>query len=279
MLPRSKLWLASPLLLPTLVCQAQPIALQLATVYQQQSPALYLISEKYDGVRGYWDGQQLWTRQGHLIQAPASFIQSFPPQPLDGELWLGYHRFNEMAALLERHDPTDPLWNQVHYLIFDLPAALIPFQQRYQELQQLFQKLPQPTPLKLISQNPLLTQSQLQQQLHRVTHKGGEGLVLHLKTGFYQPGRSGHLLKLKPMNDAEAKVIGYRPGQGKYAGEVGALQVQLTDGTTFAIGSGLTDQLRAQPPAIGSWITFAYNGLTAHGKPRFARYLRPYHAL
>lgn len=277
MFPRSEWWLAPGLVVPTLICQAHPIALQLAQIYQQQTPTNYLVSEKYDGVRGYWDGQQLWTRQGHLIGLPSFFTRSFPQEPLDGELWLGYHRFSAMAGLLERNDPTDPLWTQVHYMIFDLPATRQPFEQRYQSLIQLFRSLPQQTPLRLIEQRPIKDHAQLDQWLTQITAKGGEGLVLHLKNGFYQAGRSGHLLKLKPLNDAEAKIISYRPGKGKYTGEVGALNVRMADGTTFAIGSGLSDKLRAHPPAIGSWITFAYNGKTSHNKPRFPRYLRPYH--
>ncbi len=35
-----------------------------------------------------------------------------------------------------------------------------------------------------------------------------------------------------------------------------------------------TDAERADPPPVGSWITYRYNGETATGLPRFARFLR-----
>ena len=39
-------------------------------------------------------------------------------------------------------------------------------------------------------------------------------------------------------------------------------------------GNGLSDAERDHPPAIGSWVTYRYNGMTTNGIPRFARYLR-----
>ncbi|HEX7047399.1 MAG TPA: DNA ligase, partial [Gammaproteobacteria bacterium] len=45
------------------------------------------------------------------------------------------------------------------------------------------------------------------------------------------------------------------------------------------IGSGFTDAERAEPPAIGSLVTYRYNGLTSNGVPRFARFLRVRHEM
>src|SRR3546814_11633439 len=49
--------------------------------------AQYLVSEKLDGVRGRWDGRQLWTRGGLPVSAPAWFTAGWPAIPMDGELW------------------------------------------------------------------------------------------------------------------------------------------------------------------------------------------------
>ncbi len=90
----------------------------------------------------------------------------------------------------------------------------------------------------------------------------------------YQAGRSNDLLKLKKHQDAEATVIGYRLGSGKYKGKMGSILVRTPDGIEFYIGSGFSDAERADPPEIGSLVTYRYNGLTTEGKPRFARYVR-----
>ncbi|MDP2057786.1 MAG: DNA ligase, partial [Thiobacillus sp.] len=90
----------------------------------------------------------------------------------------------------------------------------------------------------------------------------------------YLTGRSDALLKLKPWQDAEAVVVGYSPGSGKYHGLTGALKVEMPDGKRFRIGSGLSDALRRQPPPLGTRITYRYQHLTKNGLPRFPCYLR-----
>jgi len=49
----------------------------------------YYVSEKLDGMRGYWDGKQLLSRQGNIIHTPSWFTHHWPHFPMDGELWLG----------------------------------------------------------------------------------------------------------------------------------------------------------------------------------------------
>ncbi len=55
---------------------------------------------------------------------------------------------------------------------------------------------------------------------------------------------------------------------------LGSLLVQEIDGDRFRIGSGFSDAERADPPAIGSIVTFKYHGRTKNGLPRFASFLR-----
>jgi DNA ligase 1 len=72
----------------------------LAGVYDGQvDPALCLVGEKYDGVRALWDGHVLRHRSGRAVAAPASFLATLPRESLDGELWLGRGRFDEVSAI------------------------------------------------------------------------------------------------------------------------------------------------------------------------------------
>jgi DNA ligase-1 len=110
--------------------------------------------------------------------------------------------------------------------------------------------------------------------LNKTVQAGGEGLVLHRGSSLYQSGRNSDVLKVKPHEDAEAKVIGHEHGQGKHAQRLGALTVETPQGLRFKLGTGFTDAQRENPPAVGQWVTYSYRGLTDKGVPRFASFVR-----
>lgn len=107
-----------------------------------------------------------------------------------------------------------------------------------------------------------------------MTEGGGEGIVLRNPTAAYETGRSLNALKVKRFADMEGRVLGYRPGTGKYTGMTGALWVEIEGGQRLYIGSGLSDAERADPPPVGSLVTFRYQGFTRNGIPRFPSFLR-----
>ncbi len=235
--------------------------------------ASYLVSEKLDGVRARWDGRQLWTREGNRIEAPAWFTAGWPAQAIEGELWIGRGQFQAISDLVRAGQTDTSAWRQVRLMAFDLPASPQPFASRTGTLRALVERIASPQ-LQRITQLNFKNRTALDTWLDTVNSDGGEGLMLHHAFALYHAGRTDQLLKYKRWNDAEARVVGYRPGKGKYAGMVGALLVQDAHGRRFALGSGLRDADRAQPPSIGSQVTLRYNGLTAKGTPRFARYQR-----
>lgn len=253
--------------------------LLLAEVYRDGiAVEQYWISEKLDGVRAYWDGKQLISRGGEVIAAPAWFVADFPTTALDGELWLGRNQFAATFSIVSKLQPIDSEWQQIQYHIFEFPNAPGTFTERISALQALIKQQNSPY-LTLIPQFRIADKTKLLEKLRELEKQGAEGLMLHHQDALYKTGRSSDLLKLKSYQDTEAKVIGYRPGKGKYQGMTGALVVKTADGKTFGIGSGLTDELRHHPPAIGTVITFRYNGFTNKGLPRFARFLRVRQAL
>jgi DNA ligase-1 len=256
------------------VAQADPPQFLLAaTTSGKLDPAPYWISEKLDGVRAQWDGKQLYFRSGRVVPAPAWFLAGLSAQPLDGELWIARNRFEQLSGIVRRQIPLDADWRLVQYRVLELPHAPGSFTERIARLREIIAGTHTPW-LKMVEQFHVADQAALQQTLNRVVAAGGEGLMLHRADAPYLTGRQDVLLKLKPWQDTEATVIGYTPGTGKYRDMTGALRVQLPDGKQFSIGSGLSDALRHQPPAIGTRITFRYQALTRDGTPRFARYLR-----
>ena len=250
------------------------VAPLLATVAGDNiDPKPYLISEKYDGVRGLWDGQTLRTRAGNVIAAPGWFIAKLPKRALDGELWLARGQFEKLSGIVRKSTPLDDEWRQVKYLVFELPDAPGTFEQRYAEIQRITAQA-NFAQLAAVEQFRLNDNAALKRKLAEIVRAGGEGLMLHRADALYVTGRNDALLKLKPLDDAEATVIGHVAGKGKYAGKMGALQVETADGKRFQLGTGFTDAVRASPPAIGTLVTYTYRGLTKNGLPRFASYLR-----
>lgn len=241
-------------------------------------PAGHLVSEKLDGVRACWDGRTLRFRSGAAIAAPAAFIARLPAEPLDGELWLGRGRFDRLSGVVRRAQPDEALWRDVQYQVFELPAAGGTFAQRAAALQALCRRQGFAA-LRALPQQPVADRADLQRQLDTVVAAGGEGLVLHRADAPVATGRGPWLAKHKPLHDAEAQVLAHLPGQGRLAGQIGALQVRADSGVVFNIGTGLRDADRATPPAVGQRISYRHRGFTPAGVPRFASYWRPAVAL
>jgi DNA ligase-1 len=246
----------------------------LASVWRAgQDPGGFLVSEKLDGVRAFWDGQTLRFRSGRAIAAPGWFTAALPKVALDGELWLGRGRFDELSGMVRRVTPLDADWHQVQYMIFDLPQATEPFSERAQRIQTVVAQTKQPW-LQAVPQQRVADAHSLQSLIRTTVQAGGEGLVLHRANALWSPGRSDALFKLKPLPDEDARVVGHLPGKGRHTGRLGALLLEMPDGQRFALGTGFTDAQRTDPPAVGSVVTYRYRDRTPKGLPRFASFLR-----
>ena len=234
------------------------------------------LSEKLDGVRGYWTGKEMISRSGNPFHIPTWFTKNFPSTPLDGELWIGRRKFSVLVGIIRRKIPAAE-WEKVRYLIFDAPQAGGGFEKRLDFARRWFQQHPNPY-TEVLKQQICENEMQLRRKLAEIESLGGEGVMLRKPNSPYTVGRSYDLLKVKTHKDEEAKVINHLPGSGKHAGRLGALIVELPNGIQFAIGTGFTDQERETPPPVGSIITFKYYGLHESGIPRFASFLRVWEA-
>jgi len=50
----------------------------LLKTYKDQDTTNWVMSEKLDGIRAYWDGENLLSRNGKVIHAPQWFTQDYP---------------------------------------------------------------------------------------------------------------------------------------------------------------------------------------------------------
>ena len=230
------------------------------------------MSEKLDGVRAYWNGKQFVSRQGNLFHAPDWFVEHLPATPLDGELWLARKAFQRTVSIVRRQDKSDH-WKELSFLVFDAPAASGGFEDRVKFLRDCLAKC-KGKHVQLHPHELCRNVDHLKKELGRVEALGGEGLMLRQPGSKYEAGRSMSLLKVKTFHDAEARVLQHLPGAGRHKGRLGALLVELPDGTQFSVGTGFSDAQRSNPPPVGSTITFRYQELTDRGAPRFPSFVR-----
>ncbi len=235
----------------------------------------WLVSEKLDGDRAYWSSteKKLYSRNGNERFAPKWFIENMPDFDLDGELYFGRQSFEKMG-IVRRKTPVDDDWKQIKYMVFDAPMIPDIFSKR---LEYIRNNLKKSEYVQLVEMWPFTTIEKLYEDLDICEKKGGEGLMLKNDKCMYERKRSSNLLKLKSSSDTEVKIIGYKEGKGRNKDVVGSFEVSgIFDGKekTFNVGTGLNDNIRKNPPAIGTIITIKYNDVTKNGIPRFPCFVR-----
>ncbi len=232
----------------------------------------WVMSEKLDGIRGFWDGKKLLTRGGKVLNPPKWFTKNYPPFAIDGELWTRRADFENISSIVRSQDSGER-WREISHQIFEVPKQSGGLLERLSVLRAYLAKNPNPF-IKIITQTPIKSKQQLGDSLGKITRSGGEGLVVRDSTTPYQTGRLASALKVKKYIDDECIVIKILGGKGKYLGKMGSLQCRLKNGNVVKIGSGFNDNERGNPPKIGTQITFKYYGLTKKGKHKYPVYLR-----
>lgn len=215
------------------------------TFSNQADPTECLVSEKYDGIQGIWDGQNLLTRDGNKINAPRWWLAGLPKRAIVGELWAGRGRFEAVQSIVCRHTPDDR-WASILFMVFKGgKGALGPYARSVEHHR------PESNECFFDFYNDVIA-------------GGGEGVVL--------TDADGEQYKLKPIQDDDGELIDIVPGKGKNTGMAGTLVLRNRKGQIVRISTGMTIALRKSPPKIGAIIKYAFNGFTSKGMPRSARY-------
>lgn len=255
----------------------KPSLFLLKTYHENANVTGWVMSEKLDGIRAFWDGERLISRGGKTLTPPSWFTQHFPSFPIDGELWTKRADFETISSIVNSRQANER-WQQVTYQIFDVPNQRGGLLKRLHVLQRHLQQHPTPY-IHILKQTPINNKKHLLDFLNRVTNHHGEGVVARDPTKQYQTGRLSSALKLKKHSDTECTIIKILAGKGKYQNKMGAVLCRTSQGKSLKIGSGFSDAQRASPPKVGSQITFKYYGLTKKGNYRFPIYLRPFSQL
>lgn len=231
----------------------------------------WLVSEKLDGHRAYWSGEHLFSRGKNIIPAPRWFLNDFPRIALDGELYIARGKIDLTTSTVNKHNPIDDEWEKVMYYVFDTPEFA---EQSYDKrLEVLVSMRNVSDRIRIVDQFQVRSERELIMEMEDIVEQGGEGLILRDIKARYEYDRTHSLMKLKPLYDAEAKIVGYDEGSGKNSGRLGSFVCLMKSGKTFKC-SGMDDAMRDNPPGIGSIISYSFQGLTKNGVPRNPSFLR-----
>lgn len=259
----------------------------------QYSPIGMYITEKYDGQRAQWDPvtKQLYSRYGNTVAAPQWYLDFFEEIkiPLDGELFFGYGGWGltgiTRSKTAQARIANNELWKKADYMVFDIPDTTIGV---YSERMSVLDKHPNigarepgSSPIHLVKRQLVTNKKMLEDIYQDILKRGGEGVILNNPSAFYHDGRTDAILKYKPVMEDECIIVGYKPGNGRNMGRLGAFNVHpIEEGVpnskkAFSI-SGMTDVVRInykKTHPIGTIIHYSCNDYTITGKPRFPVYL------
>ena len=148
-----------------------------------------------DGVRAYWNFNQLVSRHGNSIPCPHWFTSAFPSDvTLDGELWLGQGTtFEDMNAVIKSNTSD---WSGVRYYVFDIPSSAGPYEMRMKQMEAIKSVSPQ---IQIVQNKRCQGREHLFIYLDSIVAGKGEGIVLREPQSVYVVGPSSSLLKAKVL--------------------------------------------------------------------------------
>lgn len=248
---------------------------------KQKSIKDWVVSHKIDGVRARFIDGKLYSRTKKEFVVPEEFINQIKEvfgnkRQLDGELFHINGSFNDTISVVrnQKDSKMKGRWDQICYYIFDEVNLELPFEYRYDWLNNIFQKRhPKHLNLEIVqSIQTIQSDRDIQEALQKAVDSGQEGIMIRNPSSLYEFGRSHNLLKVKMFQDTEVEVIGYKPGEGRHEGRLGALTCKGRNARgdyQVDIGTGFSDEQRDNPPPIGSLVTIRFFEYTQDNVPRF----------
>lgn len=269
---------------------------------------------KYNGGRILARKSGTFTRKGekyevlpHIEKALEPFFNKYPDAILDGE---GFNyelreKLNEIMTILRKtvHVTSEDIQKSkelIKFYIYDgfgFPAqkdgALIPpsfgYLERKLAINNTFFTSSKDRYNDVIGYVPtfiVYSKQDLNKLYFKFLEDKQEGAIIRILDQPYENKRSKFLLKYKPVDDAEYKIIEVHEGEGNWSGRLAKVTCQRIDGKSFldqtdtfnATFKGTEDEAFSiwkkdkGQSLIGKVVTIYFNGLTGYFKPNYARF-------
>ena len=250
---------------------------------------------KLDGIRCLLNQRVGYSRQGnpfytvpHIQDALEDTFRQLPSLTLDGELYSHslHDNFNAIVSLVKKQTPTEKelesAKNVLEYWVFDchVQGWDWKWEERYRFLTQLPVFCKEESPVKLVHTYIMRDGRDINGQYEALLVNNYEGQMLRLDGPYEESGttfrRSKFLLKRKPTQTEEFKVMYLKEGLGKCVGMVGAFECMTADGKYFDASckfdfSTRQRMWRDKHLLMTKFATVRFQNLTPAGVPRFGR--------
>ena len=136
------------------------------------------------------------------------------------------------------------VWDVIPYLYFVDGECPTPYGTRMESLNVLFDKH-QPKKVHLVDSWEVENYEEAKTLFEGLLAQGQEGIILKDKRGIWENKRAKHQIKFKGELECDLKIVGVEEGTGKYAGMLGAVLCESSDGVVqVRVGSGFNDDQR-----------------------------------
>jgi DNA ligase-1 len=235
------------------------------------------VQPKLDGVRALFYNGKFYSRNGNQFYDLEHIKEELVNcnMVLDGELYTGEIKFEELVGLVKKQTKTDEdkkKSEKIKYIVYDIISDDT-FSSRNYHLNNFFeQKF-------YLHTQPLITEECKKHEEIKTFHDkyvnlGYEGLIIRNKKGKYQEkNRSNDLLKYKEFEEDEFEIVDFKCGTGQDANAVIWI-CKTKEGKIFkARPEGTLEERRKQyrqgKSNIGKLLTVKYQNLSKDGIPRF----------
>jgi len=248
----------------------------------------FYVQPKLDGIRANPIKGKFMSRNGKPLAKMANLMKHvkamFDEQVTDGEIYNHSQRanFEGISSGARKTKGKSEYEDVMQYHVYDIASHDGTFKERRAYLKKIMGGVGSPL-VRRVPTYLVATKQELEEIHEKFLEEGYEGTMIRVPDSLYEPGRRSYgLMKYKPFNDSEFRIVGMEEGRGQLMGHVGKFICEISDerGTrTFKAklgGKNITPFLKKcftdHKLWKGKWMQVHYMGISNKNyKPRHPR--------
>ncbi len=233
------------------------------------------LQPKLNGLRSLTNSdKEMLSKAGEPYKYPLTWKEDIDNlnYPVDGEVFSGFTKdgglsLQQIVSAWRKHNENTP---QLDYYLYDIPVENMCWTERLVILEELF-KNNEFKHIKFVEGKWCNSEQEADEYYFEQLDKGAEGVVYRNADGLYEYGyRSYSIIKRKPRQDAEAKVVSVTKDKNNW----GVLNCQLENGIMFELQMRVDSHesinyrlYKNSLELVGKFIKFEYEEYSDSGVP------------